>query len=77
MDSDTFRRWLAERGCRFDHHEEARGRGQASVTVRHEGRTAELPMIGSHNPVDFDTAREICQALALDWSQLPGPEGRA
>ena len=77
MDSDTFRSWLAERGCRFDHHEETRGRGQAAVTIHHEGRTAELPLVGSHKPIDLDTARDICQALGLDWSQLPGPEGRA
>jgi hypothetical protein len=77
MDSETFRTWLAERGCRFDHHQEQRGQGQAVVTVHHEGRTAELGLIGSHKPVDFDTARDICVALALDWSELPGPEGRA
>jgi len=74
MDSATFRSWLAERGCRFDRHE--RGKGQAAVTVHREGRTAELPMVGSHKPIDPETARAICQALDLDWSKLPGPASR-
>jgi hypothetical protein len=77
MDSETFRSWLAERGCRFDHHEEDRGDGQAAVTVHREGRTARLPLIGSHKPIDLETARAVCTALALDWSELPGPAGRA
>jgi hypothetical protein len=77
MDSDTFRNWLAERGCRFDHHPEHRGEGQAAVTVHREGRTAELPLVGSRKPIDPETARAVCAALALDWSELPGPAGRA
>jgi hypothetical protein len=77
MESETFRTWLAERGCRFDHHQERRGGGQAAVTVRREGRTAQLPLIGSHRSIDEETARAVCEALGLDWSQLPGPEGRA
>ena len=33
MESATFRKWLAERGCRFDQHEhEKRGEGQVIVT---------------------------------------------
>lgn len=77
MNSDTFRSWLTERGCRFDHHEEDRGDGQAAVTVHREGRTAQLPLIGSHKPIDPETARDVCLALALDWSELPGPRSRA
>jgi len=77
MDSETFRSWLAERGCRFDHHEEQRGDGQAGVTVHREGRTAELPLIGSNKSIDPETVRAVCSALALDWSELPGPKGRA
>ena len=39
MESATFRKWLAERGCRFDQHEhEKRGEGQVIVTVHREGR---------------------------------------
>ena len=77
MDSETFRNWLTERGCRFDHNEEHRGSRQAAVTVHREGRTAQLPLIGSRKPIDLETTRAICQALALDWSELPGPESRA
>ena len=77
MNSDTFRTWLAERGCRFDHHEEDRGDGQAAVTVHREGRTAQLALIGSRKPIDPETARDVCRALALDWSELPGPKSRA
>ena len=77
MDSGTFRTWLAERGCRFDHHEEDRGHGQAAVTVHREGRTAELPLVGSHKAIDLETARAVCQALDLNWSELPGPQSRA
>ena len=47
MESATFRKWLAERGCRFDHHEEKRGDGQVTVTVHREGRKAEVPLGGS------------------------------
>ena len=37
MESATFRKWLAERGCRFDQHEhEKRGEGQVIVTVHRE-----------------------------------------
>jgi hypothetical protein len=71
MDSESFRNWLAERGCRFDHHAERRGGGQAVLTVHREGRTAELPLIGSRKTIDADTVQAVCAALALDWSELP------
>jgi hypothetical protein len=77
MDSETFRDWLAERGCRFDHRQEERGTGQAAVTVHREGRTALVPLVGSNKPIDEETVRAVCSALALDWSELPGPAGRA
>ena len=49
MESATFRKWLTERGCRFDRHEhEKRGEGQVIVTVHREGRKAEVPLGGSH-----------------------------
>jgi hypothetical protein len=77
MESETFRDWLVERGCRFDHHEEQRGKGQAAITVHRKGRSAELPQVGSHKPIDLDTARAVCQTLGLDWTELPGPASRA
>jgi hypothetical protein len=77
MESATFRKWLTERGCRFDRHEhEKRGEGQVIVTVHREGRKAEVPLGGSHQILDARVARQACEELGLDWSQLPGPKGR-
>jgi hypothetical protein len=77
MDSETFRAWLADRGCRFDHktHRE-RGAGHGVVTVHREGRSALMPLLGSNKPIDTQVAREVCEALGLDWSDLPGPKSR-
>lgn len=77
MDSETFRSWLADRGCRFDHKtRRERGTSHGVVTVRREGRTALLPLLGSRQAIDETTARDVCQALNLDWSDLPGPKSR-
>ena len=77
MESATFRKWLAERGCRFDQHEhEKRDEGQVIVTVHREGRKAEVPLGGSHQILDARVVRQTCEELGLDWSQLPGPKGR-
>jgi hypothetical protein len=76
MESVTFRKWLAERGCRFDHHEEKRGGGQVIVTVHHEGRKAEVPLGGSRQTIDDRVVRRTCEELGLDWSDLPGPKSR-
>ena len=74
MESATFRKWLTERGCRFDRHEhEKRGEGQVIVTVHREGRKAEVPLGGSHQILDARVVRQACEELGLDWSQLPGP----
>jgi hypothetical protein len=73
MESATFRKWLAERGCRFDQHEhEKRGEGQVIVTVHREGRKAEVPLGGSHQILDARVVRQTCEELGLDWSQLQG-----
>ena len=77
MESATFRKWLADRGCRFDHGHEKRGEGPAMVTVHHEGRNAEVPLGGSRKMIDPRVVRRVCEELALDWSQLPGPKSRA
>jgi hypothetical protein len=37
MESTTFHKWLAERGCRFDTDQEKRGTGHANVTVHRAG----------------------------------------
>jgi mRNA interferase HicA len=77
MVSETFRKWLAERGCRFDLHEhEERGEGQVVVTVHREGRIAKIPLGGSRQTLDPRTVRAACEELGLDWTELPGPAGR-
>ncbi len=73
MNSANFRAWLVEQGCHIDRREGARrGHGQAKVHVHREGRTAELPEVGSHAPLAPETIRAICEALDLDSSKLPG-----
>ncbi len=76
MQSATFRKWLAERGCRFDLHEQKRGEGHGTVTIHRAGRTAELPLVGASHNLDPRSVLQVCEALGLDWSKLPGPEGR-
>src|SRR6476660_2363496 len=50
MEYVTFRKWLAEHGCRFDTQSKKRGEGHGTVTIHRGGRTAELPLVGaSHN----------------------------
>jgi hypothetical protein len=77
MESATFRKWLAEQGCRFDRHEhEQRHHGMAVVTVHRDGRKTEVPLGGSHEILDARVVRRACEELGLDWSQLPGPKSR-
>ena len=77
MESATFRNWLAERGCRFDHREHhERGEGHAMVTVHREGRTTQAPLGGSRKDLDPRELRRICEELDLDWSELPGSKDR-
>jgi hypothetical protein len=77
MEVATFRKWLIERGCRFDRHEhQTRGEGHGVVTVHREGRTAKLPMAGSREDLDPRAVRLVCEQLGLDWSELPGPKSR-
>jgi hypothetical protein len=76
MEYATFRKWLAEHGCRFDTQSEKRGEGHGTVTIHRAGRTAELPLVGASHNLDPRSVRQVCEALGLDWSKLPGPEGR-
>jgi hypothetical protein len=76
MEYATFRKWLAEHGCRFDTQSEKRGEGHGTVTIHRAGRTAELPLVGASHNLDPRSVRQVCEALRLDWSKLPGPEGR-
>ena len=76
MENATFRKWLIEQGCRFDTQQEGRGEGHGTLTIRREGRTAEMPLVGSHHELDPRAVRQVCEALGLAWSDLPGPKGR-
>jgi hypothetical protein len=77
MESVTFQNWLAEQGCTFDTRREKRGEGHGTLTIHREGRTAELSLVGSRHELDPRSVRQVCEALGLDWSDLPGPRGRA
>ena len=55
---------------------EKRGEGHGTVTIHRAGRTAELPLVGASHNLDPRSVRQVCEALGLDWSKLPGPEGR-
>jgi hypothetical protein len=77
MESATFRKWLAEQGCRFDRHEHhQRHEGQVMVTVHRDGRKADIPLGGSRQTLDARVVRQACEQLGLDWTQLPGPKSR-
>ena len=77
MESATFRKWLAEQGCRFDqYHHEQRHDGPVMVTVHREGRKTEVPLGGSRQSLDMRVVRRACEELGLDWAQLPGPKSR-
>lgn len=76
MTPETFRRWLAERGCTFEQHEHKRGSGLPSVTIRRGGRRVVLYDSTSTQDLDPDEVRRIVDALGLDWEELPGPSSR-
>ena len=77
MESATFRKWLEERGCRFDRHEhEDRHHGHVIMTVHREGRTSVAPLGGSRVDIDPRDVRRVCEELGLDRSELPGPKSR-
>jgi hypothetical protein len=77
MESATFRKWLTDRGCRFDDGQKKRGEGSVTVMVHREGRKAEVPLGGSRQILDARVVRRVCEELGLDWSELPGPKSRA
>jgi hypothetical protein len=76
MEYASLKTWLLERGCRFDTPHEQRGDGHGTVTIHREGRTAELSLVGSRRELDPHSVRQLCDALGLKWSDLPGPKGR-
>ena len=76
MEIDTFRKWLAERGCHFDTPPHHRGEGHGHLTIHREGHVAELPLTGSHHQLDAEIVRQVCAKLGLDESELPRPKER-
>ncbi|HTF33038.1 MAG TPA: addiction module toxin, HicA family [Myxococcota bacterium] len=77
MESATFRKWLADRGCTFERHERGKGGlGHAVVTVRLGSRRAELPDVGTKLPLPGDVVRKIVDDLGLSYDELPGPKSR-
>ena len=77
MEYSTFREWLTKHGCHFDTQPEQRGEGHGSVTIHREGRSVELPLVGSRHELNPVSVREVREALDLNWSDLPGPKGRS
>jgi hypothetical protein len=76
MESATFRKWLIEQRCRIDTQHEGRGDGHGTLTIHREGRTAKLPLVGPRHELDPQSVHQVCEALGLEWSDLPGPKGR-
>lgn len=76
VESATFRKWLADRGCRFEPGNDTGAHGHAFVTVHLGDRKAVLPEVGSHKALDPRTIRQIVDDLGLDWNELPGPASR-
>ena len=78
MEYATFRKWLTERGCRFDTQREERGEGHGTVTIHREGRTADLLLVGSRRP-NSTRARfaECAKHSALSGPIFPDPKSRA
>ena len=44
--------------------------------IHREGRTAELPLVGARHDLDSKVVGQVCEALGLEPSDLPGPKGR-
>ena len=79
MEYATFRKWLAEHGCRFDTQSEKRGEGHGTVTIHRAGRTAELPLVGaSHNldPRSGSPSLRSTRPRLVQTSRTGGPRLR-
>jgi hypothetical protein len=77
VESATFRKWLADRGCRFEAGKDSvETDGHVYVTVHRENRRAVLPEVGTKKALDPRVVRQIVDDLGLDWNQLPGPTSR-
>lgn len=78
MNPQTFRKWLADRGCTFEQTERRGAEGVASVIVRRGGRRSEMPYAAS-SKIDLpeEEVRRIMDELDLPFEELPGPQSRA
>jgi hypothetical protein len=76
MTPQTFRQWLAERGCTFEQTARDRGEGAASVIVKREGRRTEMPYAASRMDLPEQEVRRIMRDLDLPYEDLPGPQSR-
>lgn len=78
MRSDTFKKWLAERGCVFE--QTVRGgkkaQGFSNMIVRLEGKKTELHVEGANQDLDPREVRRVVEELGLIWDELPGPQSR-
>jgi hypothetical protein len=77
VESSTFRDWLTQNGCRIDSHaQNGRAHGHGMIVVHRGQLKAEVPLLGKHQQLDPGIIREVCTALRLDPSSLPGPRSR-
>jgi hypothetical protein len=72
MESATFRKWLVEQGCRFDHGHEQRHEGHVMVTVHRGGRKAEVPLGGSHQFLDTRVGVGLVSGVPAGWPLFCG-----
>lgn len=72
MRADIFRKWLEDKGCRFDTHEKGKGGGNASLVIKLGAKRSVLPLVGTHKDLDGETMDKILQELGLDDADLPG-----
>jgi hypothetical protein len=76
MTPETFRNWLAARGCSFEDTKRNRGEGVASVIVRCGSRRSEMPYASSKMDLKDEEVRRIMDELDLPYEELPGPQSR-
>lgn len=79
MRSDTFREWLAERGCVFEQTKRSgkKAHGFPDVIVKLGDRKTELHVKGASQDLDPREVRRVVDELGLNWDDLPGPQSRA
>lgn len=76
MNPQTFRHWLAERGCTFEETEHERGKGVAEIVVRRGPKRAVMPLSASRKDLPEESVRAIVDELGLPYHELPGPQSR-